>query len=124
MSSLGRLAPIDLVYDASPDPRVLATTMALCLFSTVVFGLWPAWKLSQPDVISDLKKNAYDDPAGGRRRLLSRSNLLVMAQLSLSLMMLTAAGLFLRSAVRAARIEPGFSLDNAAEPLLHFSFFY
>ena len=38
--------------------------------------------------------------------------MLVMAQLSLSLMMLTAAGLFVHSAVRAANIHPGFSLEN------------
>src|SRR6202044_3435486 len=38
--------------------------------------------------------------------------MLVMAQLSLSLAMLTAAGLFVHSAVRAANIQPGFSLEN------------
>jgi predicted permease len=38
--------------------------------------------------------------------------MLVMAQLSLSLMMLTAAGLFVHSAVRAANVQPGFALDN------------
>jgi putative ABC transport system permease protein len=44
--------------------------------------------------------------------LFSRGNLLVMAQLSLSLMMLTAAGLFVHSAVRASSIHPGFLLEN------------
>jgi putative ABC transport system permease protein len=44
--------------------------------------------------------------------LFSRGNMLVMAQLSLSLMMLTAAGLFVHSAVRASNIQPGFALDN------------
>jgi hypothetical protein len=46
------------------------------------------------------------------RRLFSRRNVLVMAQLSLSLMMLPASGLFVRSAIRAAHIGPGFSLNN------------
>jgi len=77
----------------------------------VVFALFPAWKLSKPDVWIDLKESAKEDTSG-RRRLFSRRNLLVMAQLSLSLMMLCAAGLFIHSAVRAANIQPGFSLDN------------
>jgi predicted permease len=46
------------------------------------------------------------------RRLFSRGNMLVMAQLSLSLMMLAAAGLFIHSAVRASNVQPGFSLEN------------
>lgn len=112
IQSLERLAPIDVVYDARPDVRVLGFTLLFCVLSTVVFGLFPAWKLSKPDVWIDLKENTGEDAAGHRRRLFSRGNMLVMAQLSLSLMMLTAAGLFVRSAVRAANVEPGFSLDN------------
>ncbi len=78
----------------------------------MVFGLFPAWKLSKPDVWIDLKENTGEDVAGRKRRLFSRGNMLVMAQLSLSLMMLTAAGLFVHSAVRASNVQPGFSLEN------------
>ena len=109
---LARVAPIDIIFDARPDARVLAFTLLFCVMSTVVFGLLPAWKLSRPDVWIDLKENPGEDGAGRKRRLFSRGNMLVMAQLSLSLMMLTAAGLFVHSAVRAANIQPGFSLDN------------
>jgi putative ABC transport system permease protein len=110
--SLAALAPIDIIYDARPDARVLAFTLLFCALSTVVFGLFPAWKLSKPDVWVDLKENLGEDVAGRKRRLFSRGNMLVMAQLSLSLMMLTAAGLFVHSAVRAGNIKPGFSLEN------------
>ena len=110
--SMARLAPIEIVYDSTPDARVLGFTLLFCILSTVVFALFPAWKLSKPDVWVDLKKNTAEDAAGHRRRLFSRGNLLVMAQLSLSLAMLTAAGLFVHSAVRAANVQPGFSLDN------------
>ena len=110
--SLAGLAPLDFVYDPSPDARVLGFTLLFCALSTVVFGLFPAWKLSKPDVWIDLKENTGEDAAGHTRRLFSRGNVLVMAQLSLSLMMLTAAGLFVHSAVRASNIQPGFSLDN------------
>jgi predicted permease len=110
--SLARLIPIDLVNDPRPDGRVLTFTLMFCAISTVVFGLFPAWKLSKADVWIDLKENTGEDVAGGRRRLFSRGNMLVMGQLSLSLMLLTAAGLFVHSAVRAANVQPGFALEN------------
>jgi len=112
IQSLATIAPIDVIYDAAPDARVLGFTLLFCMLSTVVFGLLPAWKLSKPDVWIDLKENTGEDVAGRKRRLFSRGNMLVMAQLSLSLMMLTAAGLFVHSAVRASNIQPGFSLEN------------
>ena len=111
IQSLVSVAPFDLVFSSKPDSRVLAATMAFCMLSTIVFGLWPAWRLSRPDVTLDLKTGG-EDAGGGLRRLFSRRNVLVMAQLSLSLMMLTASGLFVRSAMRAAHVEPGFSLER------------
>jgi predicted permease len=113
MHSLPRLVPIDLVYNASPDFRVLAATMGFCVLSTLLFGLGPAWNLSRPDVVSGLKDGEHEDiTTGKRRRLFSRRNVLVMSQVSLSLVLLTSAGLFIRSAQRAANVEPGFRLDN------------
>ncbi|MDP8981381.1 MAG: ABC transporter permease [Acidobacteriota bacterium] len=110
--SLARLAPVDLVYSAGPDLRVLAATMSFCLLSTLLFGLMPAWSLSRPNMLSDLKDGESGGSAGKPRRLFSRRNVLVMSQISLSLMLLTAAGLFIRSSLRAAQVDPGFSLDN------------
>jgi len=109
--SLSTLAPIDVVVTSGPDVRILAATFGFCVLSTLVFGLWPAWKLSKPDVLSDLKESAGEDTSGESRRLFSRRNILVIAQISLSLTMLAAAGLFVRSAIRAAQIEPGFRLE-------------
>ena len=112
IGSLAGLAPVQIIFDSAPDARVLAVTLMFCVLSTLVFSLFPAWKLSKPDVWVDLKENTGEDTAGRSRRLFSRGNMLVMAQLSLSLMMLTAAGLFVHSAVRASGIQPGFALDN------------
>ena len=111
--SFARLAPIDLLYSAGPDLRVLAGTLGFCVLSTVVFGLVPAWNLSRPNLVSGLKDGEHEDIATGKRgRLFSRRNVLVMSQVALSLVLLTSAGLFIRSAQRAANVEPGFSLDN------------
>ena len=113
MRSMAQLAPSDLLLSAAPDVRVLAATMGFCLLSTVLFGFFPAWNLSRPDLVSDLKAGDTAGALTGERgRLFSRRNLLVMTQVSLSLMLLTAAGLFVRSSVRAARIQPGFELDR------------
>ena len=112
IGSLSRVTPFDLVYDSAPDVRVLAAALVFCGMSAVIFALFPAWKLSKPKTWLDLKENAGENVAGRPRRLFSRGNTLVIAQLSLSLMMLGASGLFIRSGTRAANVQPGFSLDN------------
>jgi predicted permease len=109
--SMGRLAPIDLFIPAGPDVRVLAATMGFCLASTVLFGFVPAWNLSRPNLVSDLRASDNAE-ASGKGRLFSRRNLLVIAQVSLSLTLLTAAGLFIRSSSRVAGADPGFRLEN------------
>ncbi len=109
--SMSRLAPIDLVYQATPDLRVLGATFAFCLFSTLLFGFMPAWNLSRPDLVTDLKEGELRRNA--QSRLFSRGNLLVMGQICLSLTLLTAAGLFLRSSFRAASLAPGFRVANS-----------
>jgi predicted permease len=113
VSSMSRLAPLDIVYGATPDARVLGATFAFCLFSTVLFGFMPAWNLSRPDLVTDLKDG--ERGGNGQKRLFSRGNLLVMGQICLSLTLLTAAGLFLRSSLRAAALAPGFRIANSIE---------
>jgi predicted permease len=110
--SLSAMMPVDLIYTAGPDARVLIATLAFCTLSTLLFGFGPAWSLSKPDLVPGLKGNSADPDGRGQRRLFSKRNLLVVSQISLSLMLLTAAGLFVRSAQRAAQIEPGFSIDH------------
>ena len=110
VSSMSRLAPLDLVYSGTPDLRVLAATFGFCLFSTLLFGFMPAWNLSRPDLVTDLKDG---ERKGSGKSLFSRGNLLVMGQICLSLTLLTAAGLFTRSALRAADMVPGFRIANS-----------
>jgi predicted permease len=86
--------------------------MTFCLISTLLFGFVPAWNLSRPNLVSDLRASDNADPVSGKRRLFSRRNLLVIAQVALSLMLLTAAGLFLRSSSRVAGADPGFRAEN------------
>jgi putative ABC transport system permease protein len=69
--------------------------------------------VSKPDLVSELKDGEASD-TGKRRRLFSPRNILVMSQVSLSLALLTAAGLFMRSAQRVANVDPGFRLNSQA----------
>jgi predicted permease len=110
--SMTGMIPFDLVIPTGPDVRVLAATMGFCLFSTLLFGFFPAWNLSRPSLVSDLRATDNAESSSGRGRLFSRRNLLVIAQVSLSLTLLTAAGLFVRSSSRLAGLDPGFKLDN------------
>lgn len=107
--SLERMVPLDLVFSAAPDWRVAAATVAFSVLSALVFGLGPARSLSRGSVVSDIKaEGGQVDPA----RRFSRRNLLVAGQIALSLMLVSAAGLFLRSAWNAAAVRPGFRIDN------------
>ncbi|MBZ5608009.1 MAG: ABC transporter permease [Acidobacteriia bacterium] len=113
VSSFSRLAPVDIVFNGGPDLRVLAATMAFCVLSTLLFGLGPAFSLSKPDLVSDLKEGDNSLTVSGKlRRLFSRRNILVMSQISLSLALLFAAGLFVRSSRQVAGADPGFRLDS------------
>jgi len=110
--SISQLVPFEVLVPTGPDIRVLAATMGFCLFATLVFGLVPAWNLSRPNLVSDLRASDNAGPFSGKRRLFSRRNLLVVAQISLSLTLLTAAGLFVRGSSRVSAADPGFRLDN------------
>ena len=110
--SMLRLMPFDLVIPTSPDVRVLAATLGFCLASTLLFGFFPAWNLSRPSLVADLRASDTADFSAGRGRLFSRRNLLVIAQVALSLSLLTAAGLFMRSSARMAGVNPGFRMEN------------
>ena len=92
------------------DWRVLIGTVVFSLVATLVFGGWPAWTLSGRAVVTDIKRHGGEErhrPGGTRI-----GNALVIGQVSLSLLLLTSAGLFVMSATSAATADPGFRLDR------------
>ena len=109
VTSLSSALPFVVMLDTTPDIRVLAATIGFCVLSTMISGLGPAWRVTRPDVLPDLKEQPAPDKAG--RRLTMR-NALVVGQIALSLALLTTAGLFMRGAVKAAVADPGFTLDG------------
>jgi len=109
--SMRNLLPIDLVWNAGPNLPILAMTFGFCLLGTVAFALGPALKLSRNSVIGDLKEHAGDDVVRRRFRFIPR-NPLVVVQIAFSLALLTAAGLFIRGANKAASLETGLRVEN------------
>ena len=88
------------------DWRVLGFTFGLCALTTLAFGLVPAISASRPDVMGVLRD-------GGRGSSRSRfRGMLVVSEVSLSLILLVGAGLLLRSAVALGRVDPGFRAER------------
>ncbi len=102
--------PIDfnLLIELAPDWRVMAFTLIVSFITGALFGLAPALQASKVDLIPALKDEAG---AGGYRRSRFRSGL-VVAQVSLSLLLLITAGLIVRSLQQVQLIGPGFQVEN------------
>lgn len=99
----------NLVLPLEPDARVVAATFAFCLLATLLFSLVPALRATRGDLAGDLKSGAVEAAsAGGWNRFFAGRHLLVMAQMSLSVVLIFAAGLFLRGVLRAGGPEIGF----------------
>lgn len=112
VASLVAVMPFSLTLDATPDVRVLFATLLVAGGATLVFGLGPAFALSRADVLTDLREQSSEPAPRGRLGLFAPRHLLVVAQVALSLTLLAAGGLFVRSALNAGRANPGYALDR------------
>ena len=113
MRTVGALAPVGIFFQGATNPALFAATFGFCALAILFFALGPALKLSRADVLTDLKDQAGEDVAQPHRRRWMPRNPLVVAQLALSLGLLTSAGLFIRGAVAAGRIDTGFKADDS-----------
>ena len=91
---------------STPDGLVLAFTTGLALLAGVAFGLLPALQSTRPDIAPILKDQA-GSLAGGSAQIAFRK-LLVASQITLSLVLLIGAGLFIRSLGNLRSLDPGF----------------
>ncbi len=105
LSAIRLPTPVPIVVDLSIDGRVLAFTTVVTLGATLAFGLLPALTASQIDLGRALK----DTRSSGSTRL--RSAFLVV-QVSLSVLLLVAAGLFVRSFRQLQSADPGFEASG------------
>lgn len=91
------------------DARMLVASLALSVVSALLCGLVPALQSTRADLVNGLKSADVEMP--GRKRLWGR-NVLVVAQVSMSLMLLTAAFLMARSFQRIVAEGTGFAKDH------------
>src|SRR5690242_13340202 len=106
--TLSILAPpnVPRFQEVSLDVRVLGFTFAVATITAILFGLWPAWHTSRTDMQVALKAGSAgsgDAPSAKRTR-----DWLVIAQIALTLMLLVASALVLKSFSRLQSLSLGY----------------
>ena len=92
------------------DPRVVAFAVAVSALTAVVFGLVPGLRMARGDAAHGLRSGGRA-ATGGRRVQGARAGL-VVAEVALSLVLVTQAALLLRSFTELHRVEPGFRIEG------------
>ena len=92
------------------DRAVLLAAFVISLLTGVIFGILPALRASSEAPVAVLKEDT-GTASGGKKKARLASGL-VVAQISLSLLLLICAGLFIRSFLSAQQINPGFNAHN------------
>ena len=107
-----RLVPESLphINDIAVGWGVLVFAVTVSAAAGTIFGLAPAWRMSRVDLIDTLRQEGRGSiGSAGRSRV---RQLLVISELALSLMLLVAAGLLLRSFWDLFQVRPGFNPDR------------
>jgi putative ABC transport system permease protein len=106
------LSPGDVsrFHQVSFDVPVLSFTFLIASLTTVLFGLWPAWQVSHADVQLALKEGSSgrgDPPSAKRAR-----DWIVISEIALTLTLLVAAGIVLKSFSRMQSLQLGYESRN------------
>jgi predicted permease len=113
-SLLRRIAPAELprVEEIGIDPAVLLFTLAVSLLAGICCGLVPVARLGKDDAsrLREGGRAASDGP--GRHRLRGR---LVVAEVALTVMLLIASGLMIRTFVAMRQVQPGFTAPRQVQ---------
>jgi predicted permease len=93
------------LQDAALNPQVLLFTLAAAVGTGILFGLVPAWKMSQASPHAALNDTSQVGTSHSGQRFL---NCLAIAEIAMAVVLLTAGGLLLRSFVRLVQTPSGF----------------
>ena len=100
-----RLANLPRLQNVQIDGWTFAFTFGISLLTGLAFGLLPAFRASRLDLNEALKESGKSTAGKERHRLRSA---LVFADVALALLLLTGAGLMMKSFVRLLEVNPGF----------------
>jgi len=105
------MAPANIarLEDAGISLEVLVFALALSVITAMIFGMAPAWKILRNDPQEFLKQGARTDAAPGRRRI---RELLLSLECALSVILLVATGLLMRSFLKLQDVNLGFRPDH------------
>jgi predicted permease len=112
LSFIGSFLPANALafVDLELQPAAMVWTAALALATAVAIALYPALHATRPGLAGALRSSA-GQPSGGRSTIRFR-NILVTAQIGLSMALLVSAALFARSLLEVSRVELGIRSDN------------
>jgi putative ABC transport system permease protein len=112
VAALGRQSGVILPrsQEIQIDPMVLGFAVIISIVAGTASGLVPALQMSRPDLSSSLKEGARGSDAGSRHR--ARAGF-VIAEIAISVVLLTGAGLLLKSFARLVSVPPGINPRNA-----------
>jgi putative ABC transport system permease protein len=105
-----RLANLPRLQNVRIDTGTFVFTFGICLLTGLAFGLLPAFRASKLDLNEALKESGKSTVGKERHRLRSA---LVFADVALALLLLTGAGLMMKSFVRLLNVKPGFDPSHA-----------
>jgi len=102
------------VAEIQLDGAVLAFTVALSIATGILFGLFPSLEASRPHLAGELRASAATSGSAAARSIfgVSGRGLLVVGQISLSIVLLIGATLLLKSLARLRGVDPGFQSAN------------
>lgn len=100
--------PTPMPLDVHPDLRVLGFTLAVAVATALLFGVAPALKATKLELTPTLKEGR--GMAAPARGIVARG--MIAGQIALSILLVTVAGLFVRSLVKLNGIATGFDTDH------------
>jgi putative ABC transport system permease protein len=95
--------------DLSIDTRVLLFTLVLAILTGIIFGLAPALQATRPNLAGCMKEGGRGASSGGRHKV---RGALVVTEVALAFVLLTGAGLLIRSFFQMQQVDTGFDSTN------------
>jgi putative ABC transport system permease protein len=95
--------------DVAIDARVLLFTLALAILTGMIFGLAPALQATRPNLAGCMKEGGRGASSGGRHQV---RGALVVTEVALAFLLLTGAGLLIRSFFQMQQVDTGFDSTN------------